>query len=74
MRAKLSKADVKFPLRVLGPAKSGYGRLNGRHKYAVTIKCKLSDAFRRFMSELLLESSKNRSFSNVRVYADINGD
>ncbi len=66
--------DVKFPLRVLGPAKSGYGRINNRHKYALTIKCRLSRQFREFMSRLLADTYKNRAFSNVRVYIDINGE
>ncbi len=73
MRAGLQNVNDKFPLRVLGPAKSGYGRINGRHKYALTIKCRASKNFRSFMAEMLTAASKNRSFANVRVYADING-
>ena len=74
MRSELSGIDDKFPLRVLGPAKSGYGRINNRYKYALTVKCRVSQKFRSFMSKLLVEASRLREFSNVRVYADINGD
>ncbi len=74
MRRSLGTVDKKFPLRVLGPAKSGYGRIGGKYKYALTIKCRLSNAFRAYMAELLKETYKNKSFSNVKVYADINGN
>lgn len=73
-RQKLSVTDEKFPLRVLGPAKSGQGRINNRYKYALTVKCRANMKFRQFISELLVESYKDRRFANVRVYADINGD
>ncbi|MCD8006839.1 MAG: primosomal protein N' [Oscillospiraceae bacterium] len=74
MKKNLEAVDKKFPLRVLGPVKSGYGRIGGKYRYALTIKCRLSNAFRAYMAELLKETYKNKSFSNVRVYADINGD
>ncbi len=73
MRSGLKSVDDKLPLRVLGPAKTGYGRINGRHKYSLTVKCRASKAFRDFMAKMLMATSKNRNFSNVRVYADING-
>ncbi len=73
-RQKLSQTEEKFPLRVLGPAKSGQGRINNRYKYALTVKCRANTAFRRFVSELLLSAYKDKRFANVRIYADINGD
>lgn len=73
MKQHSDKLDDKLPMRVLGPAKEGYGRINGKHKYSLTIKCKVSNRFRQFMSELLMQTYKDKSFSNVRVYADING-
>lgn len=73
-RQKLSQTDEKFPLRVLGPAKSGQGRINNRYKYALTIKCRADTRFRQFVSELLIDAYKDKRFSNVRIYADINGD
>ena len=74
MRQKIANISAKFPLRVLGPAKSGYGRINNRYKYALTIKCRMSSAFRSFISELLADTYKNKTFSNTRVYVDINGE
>ncbi len=71
MRDALNKTTDKFPLRVLGPAKIGAGRINNRYKYSLTLKCKNSKVFRSFVSKLLIEASKDRQFANVRVYADI---
>ncbi len=74
MKSHLQAFGKTIPLRVLGPARCGYGRINNRYKYALTIKCKQNSDFRKFMSELLLSFSKNRKYQNTRVYADINGD
>lgn len=74
MKKKLAETNQKIPLRVLGPAKSGYGRIGGRYKYRLTIKCRISKDFRRLMSDLLTESGRNKRFANVRVSIDINGD
>lgn len=74
MKQKLGNIKDKFPLRVLGPARSGQGRINNRYKYILTLKCRNSKVFRSFVSELLIAASKDKRFSNVRVYADINGD
>ncbi len=74
MKQKLSETKEKFPLRVLGPAKSGQGRINNRYKYILTIKCRANSKFRGFVSDLLISAYKDKRFANVRVYADINGD
>lgn len=72
MREKLKATDKKFPLRVLGPARSGQGRANGRYRYALTVKCRNSADFRAFISELLIAASKDGAFANVRVIPDMN--
>lgn len=72
MKERLESVSEKFPLRVLGPAKSGQGRANGRYRYALTVKCRNSKAFREFISELLINASKDKRFANVRIIADIN--
>lgn len=74
MKQKLVQYKDKFPLRVLGPAKSGQGKINNRYKYVLTLKCRNTKVFRSYISELLIAASKDKRFSNVRVYADINGD
>ncbi len=72
MRDKLETMEKKFPLRVLGPAKSGQGRANRRYRWALTLKCRNSPQFRAFISELLIAASKDKRFANTRITPDIN--
>ncbi len=72
MKQRLENLTEKFPIRVLGPAKSGQGRANGRYRCALTVKCRNTKVFRSFISELLVTVSKDRRFANIRVTADIN--
>ena len=72
MRDGIAKMSEKIPLRVLGPAKAGQGRLNRRYRISLTIKCRNSKPFRALMSSLLISASKDKRFANVRIAADIN--
>lgn len=72
MREALKGITEKFPLRVLGPARSGQGRANRRYRYSLTLKCRNSRVFRDYISGLLIAASKDRNFSNVRITADFN--
>ena len=74
MREKLNTLTEQFPLRVLGPARYGQARANRRYRYALTIKCRNSQSFRAFVSELLITASKDKRFQNVRIIPDINGE
>ena len=68
-----NKDSIKF-LRVLGPAPCALERVGGRYRYRIILKCKNNNNFRKMISTLLIEASKNSSFKDVRIYADINGD
>lgn len=74
MSEKVRLENIRFPLRTLGPVKCTYGRINGKYRYRIILKCRNSADFRRFISECLVKAGKNRRFSNVSVFADINGD
>lgn len=73
-RDEISKQSIKMPLRVLGPSKSAIGKINNRFRYRIIIKCRNTAAFRALISGLLIKASKDKAFSNISVYADINGD
>lgn len=66
--------DLKIPLRVLGPTQCSIGKINNKYRHRIIIKCKNNKAFRDMMSELLTYAMKLKSFANVHVYADINGE
>lgn len=74
IRQRIKKDNISFPLRVLGPVKCSYGKLNGKYRYRIIIKCKNTAGFRAFVGRILEDFGKLRKFSRVSVYADINGD
>lgn len=71
---KLVKNGVNFPLRVLGPVKCSYGKINGKFRYRLILKCKNTYDFRNFIRDILSEAGHAKEFNNVNVFADINGD
>lgn len=75
IRNLMKKADPKkIPLRILGPAKCIYERINGKYRRQIILKCKNTKDLRNFIRKVLTEGTKNKKFSNVSVSADINGD
>ena len=74
MRDKIAAEQPAMPMRVLGPVRCTYGRLNGKYRYRLIIKCKNTPAFRTFLRELLCQTESFREFARVRVFADMNGD
>lgn len=71
---KIIAGGVSIPLRVLGPVQCAYGKINGKYRYRVIIKCKNNADFREFIKNSLLEINKLSEFKDINVYADINGD
>lgn len=71
---KIKELNYKSPLRVIGPAPFTLGKINNRFRYRTIIKFKNSSASRELIRSALVEAMKNKSFSNVRIYADINGE
>ncbi len=74
IKDKMKQENITFPLRVLGPSKCVYEKINGKFRYRIIIKCKNNIQFRNFISELWVQTFKKREFSNVQSYIDINGD
>ena len=68
------KQEQQLPIRVLGPTKMGTGRLGGRFRCKLVIKCRFNKQFRTIMNDLLLQAYKDKAFSNVSFYVDINGE
>ncbi len=74
MKDIISKEKIRIPLRVLGPAQSGIAKVNGKYRYRLILKCKNNKDFRNFIRSILMKTSEYREFSNVNIYADINGE
>ncbi|MDR2532858.1 MAG: primosomal protein N' [Oscillospiraceae bacterium] len=74
LSAELNSAEKKLPYRVLGPTKSGTGRINGKYRHKLIIKCKNSAAFRRIISNALKTAYSGTDFKYTGIYVDINGE
>ena len=74
LKENINKLSFDFPLRVLGPSQFSIGKINNRYRYRIIIKCKNEKHFRELISTSLKDAMKHKAFSNVRIYADINGD
>ncbi|MBQ8960119.1 MAG: primosomal protein N' [Ruminococcus sp.] len=74
MKQKLRELSPKTPVRVLGPVRAAYGRIGGRHRWRILMKCKNTAQIRGFIREILTEGSKLREMRRVLITADMNGD
>ena len=74
MDTELRKLNPKTPVRVLGPVKASYGRINGRFRYRIIMKCKNTAEIRGFTDNILKNSRKLENMKNVSLYVDVNGD
>lgn len=74
MNVRLRELQPKTPVRVLGPVRASYGRLGGKFRYRIIMKCKNSAEMRGFIGGILTEGAKLNEMRNVALYADMNGD
>ncbi len=66
--------DDPIPLRALGPAPCTLGRINGKYRYRLILKCRNTPTLRAAVSRTLIEFYKCAELRQASVYADINGD
>ena len=74
MNTKLRELAPKTPVRVLGPVRASYGRIGGKFRWRIIMKCKNSAEMRGFISGILRDSAKIKEMKDVALYADMNGD
>ena len=70
----LKREQCRLPLRVLGPVEASYGKLGGKYRRRLLLKCKNTAEMRRLIRHLLEQAYADKAFSEVSVYADMNGD
>lgn len=63
-----------LPIRVLGPSPASVYRVNNKFRYKIILKFRNSKRFRQMLSDVMIDFQKDRKFSDVTVYADINPD
>lgn len=74
MKEELSVQREGLPLRVLGPVPCTYGKINGKYRYRIIIKCKNTAQFRCFMRDTLKNAGSVRESAKVHIFADMNGN
>lgn len=74
MNDELRKLQPKTPVRVLGPVKAAYGRMGGKFRSRIIMKCKNNAEIRGFISNILVLAPKLKEMRDVALYADMNGD
>ncbi len=73
----IRKAESDYsdlPLRVIGFSPATVHRINNKYRYKCVMKCRNSKQFRQLLSELLTEFCKDKQFSRISTYIDINPD
>lgn len=74
MSRKLRELCPKTPVRVLGPIRASYGKLGGKFRFRLIMKCKNTAEMRGFISDVVTEGAKLTEMKKITLYADINGD
>lgn len=64
----------EIPLRVLGPAKCAAAKINGRFRYRLILKCRMSSLLRQLVENSLKSAARDEAFRNVGFFADVNGE
>ena len=62
---------ARVPMRILGPAQSAVGKINGRYRWRLLVKCVNSPSLRQVVDKTLRQASADDFFKNVSFYADI---
>ncbi|MBQ7217969.1 MAG: primosomal protein N' [Ruminococcus sp.] len=60
-----------IPLRVLGPVPASVFKVNNKYRYKLILKCRNDRRFREMLGRMLIAFSKERAYSDVTVYADV---
>ena len=68
----MEKKAEKMPIRVLGPSKCTFEKINGKFRYRIIIKCRNNSAFRSFISGIRNETAGQ--MRKISVFIDMNGD
>ena len=70
----ISYGQINVPIKVLGPSKCTYEKINGKYRYRMIIKCKNNQKFRDYIGKIYKTAFKLKELANVQMFLDINGD
>lgn len=70
----ISGGQINVPIKVLGPSKCIYEKINGKYRYRMIIKCKNNQKFRDYIGRIYKTAFNLKELANVQMFLDINGD
>lgn len=70
----LRELQPKTPVRVLGPVRCSYGKIGGKYRYRIIMKCKNTAEIRGFIRDLTTKAAQIKEMKKVTLFADMNGD
>ena len=74
LEEKRAALGAEIPLRILGPAKYSIGKINGRYRYRLVLKCRNSSHLRSLISDSLRAAYGEQAFKGISFFADMNGE
>lgn len=67
----LSKDYPELPVRILGPSPASVYKISRRYRYKIILKFRNSRRFREMLSGMLISFSKEKAYSEVTAFADV---
>lgn len=64
----------RVPIKILGPAPNTVGKVNGKFRFSLIVKCRNNKLFRGVVGQTLKDAYTDTAFYNTAFYADIGGD
>lgn len=74
LKEQIGRQSFSYPIWVLEPVPCIYGRINGKYRYQLVIKCKNTKPYRDLIRAVLTEAGADRACAKVHIFADMNGD
>lgn len=74
LKSTAAEQRINIPLKVLGPSRCTYEKINGKYRYRIIIKCRNNQIFRDYVGGVYKRSFSLKDFANVSAFLDINGD
>lgn len=74
MGEMLRELQPRTPVRVLGPVRCSYGKIGGKYRYRIIMKCKNTAEIRGFIRNLTTKAAQIKEMKKVTLFADMNGD
>lgn len=72
--ARITERCSDLPIRVMGPSPASVYKVNNKYRYKIIIKFHNCKPWRSMLSGVLSDFAKDRKYSEVTVYADIDPD